>query len=559
MKKIHFIIFMALVVAGCVREDAGGNFDPADNRIQARFVAMASPDIEDMETRTMLNADYSVSWHSDDAVAYISYENPSKLTNTFSDGPIAVFEGNVPEKSMTEKEHFLIYPYRESLNEEGMMRKNMANHTTGEYLVENVVLPTRQKLTRDSFDRNANISMAVSDWANEEPLMFRNLFSLMRVTMTGNAMIKRLTLSSHMPLSGTVSILHQPDKAGTAEEFIWQYQHETHGNPGIEHRVILEAAEGVRLTEEPQSFYFAVLDDRSGFVFVPLNLNVTTIEGDVFSFGRNLKIRSGKIMNWPGQIIVNANPFDLMEVSSDKEEREIQVTKSPCLEHDYEVRGTESWISTAKNELGFVLKLEPNATGAVREGRVEILDSDGNISAAIPVRQLPYGYRDFLGMYVIANSSYAMGLYLKEAEDGSDDHYVVEAFKTAEIKLKNYRPVFIMKYNGIGKSLLSLPLPQVLPDFEGLNTELFCATNSGDLCVGEGNGYDFPYTGSAGTHSFGIEPNDISRSLYSNVQELCITVGGVVREHIMITGFEGAGMMPVPGQYDGGHNGYTPI
>ncbi len=556
MKKIHLIVFMVLAASSCIRKDVVEETFKTEDHVPARVVAFA-PSVAE-ETRTMLNSDYSVSWHSDDAVAYVSLRNPSRLTNTFSDGPIAVFEGDIPEESLGEQEHFLIYPYRAAENEAAMTRKRLESQVTGTYVVENVVLPTRQKLTRDSFDRNANISMAVFDWANEEPLMFRNLFGLMRVTMTGNAIIKRLALSSTQPLSGTVSILHQPDKAGTAEEFIWQYQPETHGNPGIEHRVILEAAEGVRLTEEPQSFYFAVLDNHSGFVSCPLNLKVTTTEGDVFSFGKYFNICSAKITDWTGQIIVNANPFDLMEVSSDKEEREIQVTKSQSLDHDYEVRGTESWIIATKNESGFRLKVAPNDTDAVREGKVEVLDPEGNVCAGIPVKQLPYGYRDFLGMYVIPCDG-VLGMYLKEAEGGSEEYYAVEAFKT---ELKGYRPAFIMKYNGIGKSLLSLPLPQALPDYEGGKTELFAMAPNGLSCMEEGVGFDFSYTGFGGKHSFGITPILTALSLYENVEKICISVDGVVEETIRLIdtlskinqmiSFSG-------GDYDGSHNGFTPL
>ncbi len=568
MKKIQLIIcFMALAVSGCVQErieEERTGLEQTGQMIPVSFMTLAPSDIEGEDTRTMLNADKTVSWHADDAVAYVSFENPTKLENIFSEGSYALFEGEVPAGSMAETEHFIVYPYREEQYEARMIRKRLTNQIDGSYVIENIVLPKMQKLTPGSFGQNTNISIAVVDWENEEPVRFRNLSTLFCVRLKGDAVIKNVAISASAPLCGTVRFVYQKDREGTSDEFRLQYQHETHGNPQPEDRVILESKEGVRLTEEPQSFYFAVFNYPLSYLSSGWKLTVTTVEGDVIEprmnsfINVNINKYPAKITDW-GEYTINGSPFDIQEVNCDREAREIQVIKNQYLNYDYEVRGTVSWISATKTDDGFCLSFEENAGGTVREGAVEVI-SGGKVKTVVPVRQLPYGYRDFLGKYIMPNGNITSFLYLKEAEDGREDHYVAESYMPNFTYMEGYRPVFILKYNGIGKSLLSLSLPQEMPDYNGRKVELFSATLENMLCTDDGTGYDLVYTGTDGHHSFDFAINPFSLSRYNEMKKWLITVDGKIMETLASKDRSSlVSMIGVRENYDGGHEGMNPV
>ncbi len=572
MKKIHFMAgLMALFFSSCAyvsMEEPETEPESAVQMVPVSLLTLAPSSVEDGNTKTMLNPDRTVSWHADDAVTYVSFENPSKLTNTFSEGLFALFEGEVPMKSMMESESFLIYPYRDDREEGSMMRKKLTSQVTGSYVIENIVLPKKQKLVKDSFGQGYNISAAVVDWNDEKPLRFRNLCSLIKVTLKGNAVIKSIGISAGAPFCGTAQLTYTGNES---EPFKLQYQPVMGGNPSPEDKVILESEEGVQLTDEPRSFYFTAFsysrstDGVSQYAYQYWKLTITTVEGDVFEPAMNTP--KGGLNHYPGGITdlgeytVNGNMFDLPEVNCDNRRREIQVNRTQYLDYEYEVRGTESWITATKTDSGFKLELDENTGGAIREAEVEVSGPDGSIKMTVPVRQMPFGYRDLLGRYMVTNKrNNALALYLKEAEAGQEDHYIVEIVMPSDTKMKGYRPVFTMKYHGVGETLLSFPLPQVLPDYDNRKTELFGAANDGTLCMEEGNGFELAYTGTGVRHNFDYVPNGFSRNLYNKMNRLSIVVDDNVMEEIMGPEgtFDSVVMFSISEHYDGNHSGFTP-
>ncbi len=570
MKKLCSIIFPVLLVVSCVREDIGDVTSPVERYVPVSFRTLA-PDAAGLaDTRTMLNPDYSVSWHSDDAVAYVSFENPVRLENTFSSGPIAVFEGDVPEKSLVEQEQFLVYPYRETDRGEAMMRKRLTSGIDGTYVIENIVLPQRQQMVKDSFGQGYNISAAAFSWGDDSSVRFTNLSTLFKVSLKGNAVVKEIAFSSGGPLCGTFQLNYKGPEWEQGKEFELQFQPDLHGNPTLMDRVFLESENGLQLTEEPQSFYFTVFHLPSmTYAGDRWKLTVTTVEGDVFEPELNTvnvyhNAKPSKVTDW-GEYTVNGNPFDLQKVICDKKPRGIHIVRTRYLDYEYDVRASDSWFSVAKEETGFRLEFSENDTGEVREGSVEVI-SDGQVKTLVPVRQTESGYRDLLGPYVVDNAELSTLVYLKEAGNGQEDHYVLEASEQDLVYLTDYTLKFNIIYNGIGRSLLSLPLPQKLDEYNGGRTdyigripELTGATDDNAsygsvLCSGEGIGFDLEYTRSGAMHLLELVPNTFALGRYNEMNTLFVTLDGMALEKWG----ENLILFSVPDSYEGSHDGYTP-
>ncbi len=521
------------------------------------------------QTRTMLNPDHSVFWHYHDEVAYVSAGNPSKLTNTFSSGPIAVFEGEIPEESMPETEHFLIYPYRDAHSGEAGMRKRVGP-ASGSFVIENLVVPQYQPLVEDSFGQRCNLSVAVFDWKDETPVRFSNLTTLFKVTLKGNAVIKDIALSGPCYLCGTAQLKYDGSKSEYAGKFELQFQSNLYGNPAVSDRVFLESEYGLQLTDEPQSFYFSVLNLHSVISNYAWKLTVNTVEGEVIEpelnrYSFNYNVRPNKVTDL-GEYTINGNPFELRKVDCDKLAREVQVLRTQYLNYSYELSASDSWFSVTKTETGFSLRFEENTTGAIREGKVEVLSGE-EVKAEIPVRQMPFGYRDLLGRYLLGSHDGGVEslIYIKEAAGGAEDHFIVESAASDFTYLTQYIPIFSISYSGIGESLLSLPLPQTLPKYDGNRTdyvgkspELFGMTGTGVLCTGEGLGFDLEYSGNSKRHGFNFRPNSLSAARYNAMNTLYLTIDGMALDR-WVSGAAGSLFISaVPEEYEGNHSDYIP-
>ncbi len=573
MKKIYSAAtLLCLILSGCVREnvhDSAADAAPAEELVPVRIATLAPSALA--ETRTMLNPGNSVFWNSDDAVACVSFDEPAKLTNAFSDGPVAVFEGHVQNGFLQDNLPVLVYPYREAQDGAGLPKKRMTSVIEGTYVIENLVIPQKQELLSGTFDPAANLSAAVVGWNDETPVQFRNLCMLMRLSLKGTATVKRIRISCSKPIVGTYLLECQGNAANSADGFKLSLQGELNGNPARSSTAVLESEDGIRLTEEPQDFYLAAFVQNAGSN-MNANVFVTTADGEVFQLGGSNfsvwyeNVRPGHIASL-GEYTVNGPLFDHgPDFTCDRKEREIQVSKTEYLKGDYEVIADPSaaWLSASKTAEGLRISVGENSTGNARTGSIAVMRGDETLTT-LNVTQHKFGYRDLLGRYLLRNynSSTTTGswvLYFKEAEDGREDHYVVEIAKFMNLTPENYRPTFIINYNAVGRTPLSIPLPQTLQDYNGGKAELFMATQNKELCVGDGNGFDLVWPGEGYVDGFSFSANAFSTGLYHVINSLYVNIDDFGEEYIQILDGKRPTLIPITDNLgNGGHQGITPV
>ncbi len=580
MKRIYFTIaLLSLVFSGCVGENIQNEIadgTPAENMVPVSFVTLAPSAVADESTRTMLNADNSVSWHSDDAVAYLTFDDPIKFTNAFSDGPVGVFTGQLPNTSFkNDSEAFLVYPYREPQEGIAAPKKSMTNYIDGTYVIENIVIPPRQELLSGTFDKRSNLSAAVIDWNDEKPIQFQNLNMLICLKLKGNAAIKRIRIDGSYTLAGTFQLNYLGDTAEPGKKFKLSDANEVHGNPPKSTAVILESKseEGVQLTEIPQSFYIAAYVATTQRMSV--QIYVTTVEGHFFK----LTDKNGSYYLYTkdnvapsrissiGEFTINGPLFYENEISCDKNEHEIEANKTRYLNDDYEISTDDAstWFTATKTANGIKINVEKNTTGKSRTGTVTVKRGD-EILTTLSVNQQKFGYGDLLGKYMLYNhaSSSSTGTWIlnfKENESGQEDHYIVEITKMISFNTDNYHPTFTVKYNAVGKTPLSLILPQTLDDYNGQKVRLYAMTLNGILCTDEGIGFDIRSTANDCAEGFYFEPNNFTNGSYRKAIILSLILNDNNVDQIQLQNDERyPDLIPIDVVgLDGIHQGITPI
>ena len=116
-------------------------------------------------TRAALNSENKVVWQTNDEISVFDGEDNRKFT--LIDVETGKFSGTA---SSTATSFTAVYPYTEGAT------------LASDGSVSGITLPAEQTATKDSFDPNAALMMAVSTTENKNQLEFKNAISLVKVT-----------------------------------------------------------------------------------------------------------------------------------------------------------------------------------------------------------------------------------------------------------------------------------------------------------------------------------------------------------------------------------------
>ncbi len=557
MRKIHYIWAFALLFCAC-NSNSLDNAAPGEEMVTVRISTDAAPEILPA-TRTQLNAGRTVTWHEDDAIMFVGANETTKLVNTSPAGPDAVFEGQVPSydigdnSNVTNKNaQFVIYPYSENVGEKSKKVK-----IDGNWCVTNLVLQAVQEMVPGTFGQGYNLSAAAFQWSSNS-VRFKNLCGLLCLKLKGNANIQNVEITAPEYISGTFRAWLDGNDYGQSAVFATGFPDDVQGNPRKSRSVTLAAENPIQLNDAPQTFYACVLPYKSAGEYT---VTATTVEG--FKVSRTVRMEKGvdaaKILDL-GEFTIMGPPFDLNQINADADAREVALKRNvEYLDGNYEVIPSASWITASKTDSGMTVRLDSNATGAERNGTIDVV-VEGNVQASIPVSQMPYDYYSLMGQYMIGcYDSYLGTIYwmftLAEGESGK--YYDVTLSKaTTESAYASYNPKFRIEYSGIGSSLLSLPLPQTLENYDNQAVSFVGAVNDESLCQEEGTGFMLEYTGKDGIHSFNFLPNSFSSLEYGPMTSLSLIKNGIVWHFIAPVYGDMYLKMTLVGSHQGNHDGF---
>ncbi len=221
--------------------------------VTVRISAANLPGVQDTATRTVLNGDNSVTWNKGDEVFVVTSDikDGIKMTNIEEDGPTAVFEAQIPMDGFKNSyREAVIYPFRV---------KEWSGNSLKEWFVgagfDSAVLPGKQQMEAGTFARDYNLSAAIFELNNDEPLYFHNLCGLLRVNVKGNTTVKSIKITAPAKINGKFRVEGLDKKVGKSAEFRLEMTRENDGSDTVE----LVSEEGFSLTESLQSFYASVL------------------------------------------------------------------------------------------------------------------------------------------------------------------------------------------------------------------------------------------------------------------------------------------------------------
>ncbi len=277
MKPIYMII-SALAVCGCVMENSVESIPAEEEMVTIRLSTGSAPEIfRDLSTKTVLTDDFNVEWHNGDEIALFVDKEPYKLTNVNSDGPEAVFEGEVPESWLNSDFRTVLYPY-------SAIRHNSPKGPIADrdgIGLSRVVIPSVQPLVSGTFARDYNYSAAGFRLSEDKPLYFKNLGGLISVTLTGNVTVTSIDITAPGNINGPA--YYEMSIYASAPGFSEKGFHSENywgGNAPPSKTVTLISEEGIALTETPQSFYAFVMPVKSVGDYT---VTVETKEGKTFT------------------------------------------------------------------------------------------------------------------------------------------------------------------------------------------------------------------------------------------------------------------------------------
>ena len=235
MKTIYrFIILFAVLFlwTGCVQEEIAEEFSV---EISARMEA--EPD-----TRTSLsgleNGMYYALWETGDVIAvYVDEDaDPSKFYLKSGDGTtVASFTG-----TRKGEDYLAVYPY------------DIAGSVSDGSL--SVTLPATQKYVKDSFGPGA--FPMVAKGTAEDGLHFMNLCSVLKITLTGTAAVRSVTLTANDEdtfMSGPATVV--TDYTSSTEDFLTM---SAEGSPSV----VLET-KGLEIAEDAPADVFIVIPSQA--------------------------------------------------------------------------------------------------------------------------------------------------------------------------------------------------------------------------------------------------------------------------------------------------------
>lgn len=248
--KIRYLItmFLMICISSCVAEEIAIEHAPGSRVIYAGWEESGD------ETKTSLESGRRVVWNKGDKIAYLDINvNKSQdsdyyigltciLEDQYDGNSVGVFKGLDP-LPVDDYFNFCVYPDDDNY---------LAHVENGRVMLYNKVAKHRT-LQDGSFEKKANISVGKEE-STKGFFLFRNVFGLLSISLTGTAIIKQISLKSDSeePLWGDIVIDMSYGEEGPAMTFI-NTEEEDHSV------IILESDEGVQLSEDrPSSFYFTL-------------------------------------------------------------------------------------------------------------------------------------------------------------------------------------------------------------------------------------------------------------------------------------------------------------
>ena len=203
-KTFRFLTCLATVAvaASCLQENLESN-QPETKLVPMTFSAAVDDSNAEDETRTSLNADFTVTWSETESISLFSGTSYTEFTMTSKsdDSKSAVFEG-LAEQTGT---YHAVYPHSAEYSMSGGL--------------PTVNLAAVQTATPDGFADDVNLSAATS---TSTDLQFRNVGALVGVTV-GNDNIKSVILTateedSYLAGKATLEFVHDGMPKATATE-----------------------------------------------------------------------------------------------------------------------------------------------------------------------------------------------------------------------------------------------------------------------------------------------------------------------------------------------------
>lgn len=294
--KYIMILLPFLAAVGCqVETDMPGLEDAAK---KMKFTAI----LEDVSaTRTYLGEEeegqFPVYWNEGDKIKmFVSQHEISdgqgyQLDLESGAGTVeSVFSGDVPELPEGSLYYYAVYPYSLAASIGGGgpwdSGESSAENTydpegNGERLWElanyvQIPLPSVQKFAPHSFGRDYNPAIAVS---RDQTLRFKNVCGLLRINLTGNVKVGRITVQGdgEAALWGVLLARYRWRQNSSESEISLQAANgqSTGQYQDFDRKLLtLDCGEGVQLTDEPNEFYLVL----------PVLGNMTWDGGDYYDF-----------------------------------------------------------------------------------------------------------------------------------------------------------------------------------------------------------------------------------------------------------------------------------
>lgn len=284
--------FLCLLLSSCIKEEL---LVPAE--VDADFTAEV--ECFDGSTKTSLNEQNSIEWSENDRIAVFQ---GNSVADIFEVTPSSVGRTTAVFREVVEyaggdfiagnelETNVAVYPYVEGLE--------CSNSTLTEegdvlsYKIDNVELPSVQKWQSSSFADDAFVMLAVTEGIADRKLRFRNVCGALRLRVSGDAVIKHITIEGHSGerLSGSASVDVCAD--GTTAPVVSMHS-------SASETVTLDCGDGVRLsTTSPIDFIIALppTSFTKGFT-----VTLTDVNGkkDVRSSDRSNVIRRSIVLTMP--------------------------------------------------------------------------------------------------------------------------------------------------------------------------------------------------------------------------------------------------------------------
>ena len=166
MKK-YILPFMSIAMLMAMASCSSSDDEVAEIKEESKLVPMTFTATQESNagTRSALNSDNKVVWQTNDEISVFDGEDNKKFT--LIDVETGKFSGTA---SSTATSFTAVYPYTEGAT------------LASDGSVSGITLPAEQTATKDSFDPNAALMMAVSTTENKNQLEFKNAISLVKVT-----------------------------------------------------------------------------------------------------------------------------------------------------------------------------------------------------------------------------------------------------------------------------------------------------------------------------------------------------------------------------------------